>query len=331
MTHVSRLRSIAPLLAAAVIAAGCRTRAAPERLVVAFEPQPALGLLFLARDGGCAAHAGLEIEARPTASGREALGLLLSGEADAAVAYETPVVLRASAAPDLRLLTTLHVSSRNTVAIGRRDRGVQRADDLRGRTVAVPLRTNAEFLLEMLLAANGISRDDVNVVDVAPDQAPAVLAAGRVDAIAISSPYADLAAQALPEGTAVELRSGIYTETSLLATRASTLAARRPALAKLVRCLAAEEDRATTEPARTARIVAAAVPGIPPDLVAAALARVTFQVGLSSALVTQLDQEAEWLRAAGALAGRPVDYRRLLAPALVAAAAPESVTIPLGP
>jgi ABC-type nitrate/sulfonate/bicarbonate transport system substrate-binding protein len=314
-------------LAMAAALAGCAP-SGRERLVVAVIPQPAISLLFAAKEGGCLDREGLELVERQFDTGRDALAALLAREVEAATCFETPIVLRAASAPDLRVLTTLHTSSRNTVVVARGDRGIRQAKDLRGRLIGVPLRTNAEVFLRVLLASEGVAEAEVRMVEVAPDRAAPALAGGEVDAVAIWGPLSDLARLALPEGAAVELRSPVYSEWSVLATRADVLAARASALRKLLRCLAVEEGRAAADPARVMRLAGRALPGSPPEVLRANLARVTLQLGLSRALLSALEQEAAWLRTKGGLDAPLADFNRVLAPEILSEVAPEAVTIP---
>jgi NitT/TauT family transport system substrate-binding protein len=311
----------------AAVLAGCRP-GGKERLVVADIPLPAISLLFLTKEGGCLDREGVELVERRFDTGRDTLAALLAGEADVATSSETSVVLRAASAPQLRILTTLQTSNRNTVVVARADRGIRRAEDLRGRRIGVPSRTNAEFFLRELLALNGIPEDEVRMVDVAPDRAAPTLAAGEVDAVAIWGPLADRARQAIPEGTAVELRSPVYSEWSVLATRADVLAARASTLSKLLRCMAVEEERAAADPAHIAPVVGRALPDTPAEILRASLARVSLQLGLSRAFLSALEQEATWLHGKGGL-GTPVPaFEEMLAPEILSEVVPEAVTVP---
>ena len=68
-------------------------RPAPRpRLVVAAVRQPATSLFFVAQAVGCFRSEGIDLDERTFEIGRDALALLRDGTADAAIAFETPVL-----------------------------------------------------------------------------------------------------------------------------------------------------------------------------------------------------------------------------------------------
>ncbi len=314
-----------PVALAAAAACACARSGPEDRLALASAKVPMLGLLFIAEQDGCFRAERLAVEHRAFPSGRDALAAMLSGHADVATCLETPVVLQAPAHPDLRILTSLHASRRDTRLVARADRRIATAADLRGKRIGVPRDTNAEFFLETLLAIGAVPRADVSIVDVAPAAAAGALAAGSVDAVAIWSPYADAAEAAVAGGT-VTLLSEVYGEISVLVTRQDVLAARRPALAKLVRCLAGAERLALEHPAAAWARLRGAFPEVSEPSLRDQWARVTPQLGLQNVLVSILRQESEWLRRERRAGGEAPDFAAMLAPDLLRAAEPEAVT-----
>ncbi len=321
-----RLLGLAAALAAATLApaAGCRLRE-PERLVIGTVRLPSIGLVFIAEAEGFFAVEGVEIVQRRFASGKDALVALDAGEVDGAVALETPVALRASRDPEIEILTTLHVASRSTRLVARADRGIARTADLRGKRVGVPLGTNAEYFLHSLLAYAGIEDSEVRIVDVAPEAAVDALSGGEVDAVAIWPPHTVRARRALGRDV-LELEGEVYTEISMLVTRTPVLATRREALRRTLRALSRAEGLARESPERAFAQLRKEFPELTDKEVRDEWMRVRPLLGLTHLLATVLEDEADWLRESGRLAGPALDVGAALSAGLLAEVDPEAVT-----
>lgn len=83
------------------------------------------------------------------------------------------------------------------VALGHRDGNVlvaaadiQSIKDLKGKTFAIPHRTSSHYiLLQEALSQNGMSSDDVHVVEMAPPEMPAALTNGQISGYCVAEPY----------------------------------------------------------------------------------------------------------------------------------------------
>ncbi|WP_119157400.1 ABC transporter substrate-binding protein [Caldimonas tepidiphila] len=322
------LRLLRPLLAALAVGlatAGC-SPAPEEPVLVGALRLPSSALLYLAEESGCLAGGkGPALVLRDYPSGRDALDALRRGEVQVAVAYQTPVALGAAQDSSLRILTSLHTGTHNTHLVARADRGVRVPADLRGKRIGLPPRTTAENFARTLLLFEGIDPGTVRFVDIAPHEAAAEIAAGRVDAVVVWSPHADAAAAALPPPVRVQVFSDVYTEASMLVTREPVRAARADALAKLVRCVADAARRLDAAPDRGLPLVRRLFPGQEAAQLARQWDNLTPQVGLQNALLALLHDEAEWLSPSPGPGGMP-RFAELFAPEFIEAAEPDSVT-----
>src|SRR5512133_2995100 len=313
------------LVAAVALALAACAPAPRERLVLGTVHLPALGLVYVAQAKGYFAAHGLDVEQRRFTSGRDATTALGAGRIDAATAFVTPVVLRAGHDASLRVLTTLHASTGNTRLVARGDRGIAAPRDLAGKRVGVPRNTNAEYFLDVLLAWSGVPDREVRRVDLRPDAAAAALGAGEVDAVAIWGPHADRA-KAMAGPGAVELGSEVYTELSVLVTRAPVLAARRGALVKLVAALADAERLVRDRPREAFAVLRAEFPEASEAARQDAWRRTRLTLGVTHQLAAVLEDESRWFRSTRRAEGRPLDVGALLEPDVLAEVDPEAVT-----
>lgn len=318
------------LLAAALLAmVACNPRAAPapERLVVAAVRQPATSLLFVARDAGCFDAERLAVEERGFELGRDAVAVLREGGADVAVAYQTPTVQAAAEDGRIRVLTALHTSTRNTRVVARRAVASEDPSSLRGARIGLARGSNAEFFVDRFLDVGGVPRAAVTIVDLAPAASVDGLARGALDAAVLSDPWAARAEQALGAGGRV-FQTDLYTEMSLLVTRADVLSSREPALRRLLRGLACGERHARARPQAALAAVQRRFPEVGGEDLRDQLARVTWGLGLDHLLLGVLRDEAEWLAAAQSLGdARRLDLARLVVRGPLEAVEPDAVML----
>jgi ABC-type nitrate/sulfonate/bicarbonate transport system substrate-binding protein len=311
-------------LAAAVAASGCTSRV--DRLVVAAVRQPATSLFFVAQESGCFDEERLQVEERTFELGRDALALMREGGADVAIAYETPTLRAAFDDDRIRVLTTMHTSTRNTRLVARSDRGLEDVPDLRGKRIGLAHGSNADFFVELVLRFGGVPRSEVTVVNLPPQASVDALANGELDAAVLSDPYAARAEHVLGTGAPV-FQTDLYTELSLLLTRDDVLATREPALRRLVRGLACAERAAEARPDESLRRIHGRFPELAEPELRAQLARVRRGLGLDHVLLGVLRDESDWLRRSGTVKGAPPDLRRLLVRDLLEGVAPDAVML----
>ena len=83
------------------------------------------------------------------------------------------------------------------VALGHKDGNViivsnevKDGADLKGRTIAIPHRQSSHnILVNDALTKNGLTIDDINVVELAPTEMPSALAAGTIDGYCVAEPF----------------------------------------------------------------------------------------------------------------------------------------------
>lgn len=72
--------------------------------------------------------------------------------------------------------------------IGNADKGVNSIADLKGKKIATSLGTSSEIILNLALASEGMTQDDVEIVQMDASGAVTAMVTGKVDACAIWSP-----------------------------------------------------------------------------------------------------------------------------------------------
>ena len=134
--------------------------------------------LFVARDGGHFAEVGLDVELLAPSDTATALKLALAAKVDLAVTYESQALLAASEGHRPAVTSTL-IDSPLNVVLFLKGKGIERPEDLAGRTVGYT-EPDFERLLKAALTDRGV--DDVETVHVHFSIVPSLIT-GKADAV----------------------------------------------------------------------------------------------------------------------------------------------------
>jgi sulfonate transport system substrate-binding protein len=184
-----------------------------------------------------------------------AIPALIEGKVDVVTNAETQAILRSTERPDIRVILTVAEYGHRIIA--RRSAGVGNASDLRGKRIATSLNSSAHFYIVKTLRGVGLAEKDVTVVGMLPNDMPAALARGDVDAVSIWEPAAERARQAL--GADAQIINGpTYQERFNLNTTTAVLAdpGKRAALVGLLRRIIGASRDIREHPAAAQQLMA---------------------------------------------------------------------------
>jgi NitT/TauT family transport system substrate-binding protein len=108
--------------------------------------------------------------------------MVASGKAKIGYADSTATTQLIAQKAPLSVLATVYQSNPNEV-IALDKSGIKSIGDLKGKKVGTPVPSSQATMLPLFLAANGLSKDDVDLVNLAPTSLVQSLLQGRVDAI----------------------------------------------------------------------------------------------------------------------------------------------------
>ena len=200
MTHKTRYRflfSCSVMLAsvmiflAALSLSSCTKPAVPEKaeqLRIGVFPDTISALTYIAQEQGFFKRHGLDVSLEKFQTGAFAVNGLISDKVDVATASGFVLALRGFRSPDLQAVAA--ISSTDIVElVARRDRGITKPKDLRGKLIGVTKTTIAEFFLSTFLSFNGILPGEVRTVDLKPSDFVKALTEGKIDAAVCFPPW----------------------------------------------------------------------------------------------------------------------------------------------
>ena len=249
-------------------------------------------LVFIAHQQGMFKRHGLDVSVQNYQAGLYAVNDLLADKVDAAVSAELVLALQGFKRGDLRALGT--ISSADTVeVVARRDCGIQKPEDLRGKSLGVTRNTVAEFFLNTFLSFNGIRPTEIKVVDLKPSEIVTALSEGRIDAASCYHPYSDAVKENLA-GKAISWHAqGGRDFFFLLITKDELIKTRPEVINGLLKGVLEAEDYLKKHEKEAVNIVARAL-NLTSENVKATWSKARFRVGLDQTLLTLMEDEGRW-------------------------------------
>ncbi|MBI5035376.1 MAG: NrtA/SsuA/CpmA family ABC transporter substrate-binding protein [Chloroflexi bacterium] len=179
----------ATIWALAFVLSSCTSPASQmETLTLGVPPLEQAALIYVADAQGFFAQQNLKISITDYDTGVSAIDALLKGDVDIAEAAEFPFVRAVFQKEPITIMAS-NDKFENDFIVARKDRGIAKIADLKGKRIGVARQTIAEFYLGRALNLQGINIQEVTLVDVKPAQFVNAMTSGQVDAIIAWQPY----------------------------------------------------------------------------------------------------------------------------------------------
>ena len=142
---------------------------------------PDHGPIIIAQEKGYFADAGLEVEVIAPADPADPPKMVAAGKADLAVSYQPQLHLQVAESMPLVRVGTLVATPLNCLLV-LKDGKIKSIADLKGKKVGFSVAGVEEALLTTILARNGLSMADIELVNVNWSLSPSLMS-GQVDAV----------------------------------------------------------------------------------------------------------------------------------------------------
>lgn len=228
-------------------------------------------------------------------SGAHALNGVLSEEADIAIGTtEFPLVARTFNEEKISAIASI-TKSEYIYLIARADRGIQNVSDLKGKTIGTTFGTIAQFFLGRFLELNGLSMQDINLVDVkTPADWVNAVVNGSIDAVATAQPYANLAKEGLGDNAVVwPIQSNQPLYALAIATN-NWITAHPELVNRFLKSLVQAEEFTLNHPSQVKEIVKNEL-NFTDEYVDTVWKQNTFSLSLDQSLLLAMQDEARWL------------------------------------
>ncbi len=235
---------------------------------------------------------GLDINLIFTSSGNLSLERLLNGEFDIATVTETPVVQKSFVRNDFYIIGEVVRPVEHQI-VTRKDRGIGTASDLKGKRIAVMRGTSADYFLDSFLIYNGLSRSDVEVVNMLTINMPTAIEKGEIDAISCWQPFALKAQRRLGENGIVLPSEHIHTVSWLIIVRKRYAKENREAIQGFLRAIVRAE-KFLKENREESITIHADMSKVDRVIVDTLLENMNYELALTHKLLMNLENQARW-------------------------------------
>jgi ABC-type nitrate/sulfonate/bicarbonate transport system substrate-binding protein len=266
-----------------------------ESLTVGYSPFESATLFFIAEDQQLFSRNGLNVTSRKYETGVASLAGMLKREVDIAVGIaEFPLVGSALRKEKVRIIGSID-KVEFIYLIGRRDRGIEKVSDLKGKRVGTTFGTVAHFHLGRFLNLHGMNIQNITLVDVkTPEEWVNAIVNGEIDAVATAQPYANSVKVGLGANAVVWSAQSSQPLYGLIVSTDEWITKHPELVGRFLRSLAQAEEYAIRHPAEAKAIVQRRL-----NLDAAYMETVwsqnQFSLLLDQPLILTMEDEARWM------------------------------------
>lgn len=172
---------------------------------------PISGMAMIAKKMGFFKKHGLNITVSGFTSGKQCLNAVIGGGADIATTAESPTTAAAMAHEPIAFLARMEISDLKTlVSVAS---GIKTIADLKGKRIAFTAGTGSEVYTMTLLKKAGLTKNDVKLVNLRPQDMIPALATGSIDAYDTWEPHISNGKKALGKKVMELDTKGVYAET----------------------------------------------------------------------------------------------------------------------
>ena len=258
------------------------------RLAQSISPLAAIATVAKAKD--FYGKHGLEIEVKYFTSGKRSLAAVMGGGADIATNAESPTTAAAMAKQPIAFLARINYAFVKTLVSEKS--GIKGISDLAGKKIGYTVGTGGEVYTNYLLKKAGITKNDVTLVNMRPQELLPAMAAGSVDAINSWEPNITNAKRAVKGASIIDTK-GIYAESFNVLTLRPFLEKNPELFVRLMRSYIDAEKFLKENPEESIEIVAKRA-GMEPSDLKAIWNDYTFSVVLDDKTVNVLKAHATW-------------------------------------
>lgn len=287
------------------------------KITIGLQASPAMNLIFTAQEKGFFRDQGIEVEIKEFTAGKFALQAFLGGSIDLAVSGEVPVCLARLQGNQVRVITQVVQQTINEVrVVARRDELAtepNRYFKVKKRKLSTSLGGGPEFFTYKFLQHNRISKDDVEIISQRPEDMPAALETGSVDAIAIFDPFAFIAEKRMGDRAITFSDPAIYSELYVLVARPEQVEKNAEQIEAVVRALV-QADTYIKEQPDDAKQIMERYTRLDRSVIDGIWGNFSFRPFLGRNLIEYWEQEGVWAKESGKVAPETAlpDFRGLV-------------------
>jgi taurine transport system substrate-binding protein len=182
MRKLSRRYALGILGGAVACSTIGRAKAAADTINLSYQTGDINVLLMYVVGTGLFEKHGLDVKLQPFPAGPQQLPALASGETDIAWLGEFPAVTSYANGLQLQIFMIERTDTSHQRLVANPASGIKSLADLKGKTLGVSIGSTSHFLATLALSKVGLTLNDVQLVNLTPENMPPAYLSNRIDA-----------------------------------------------------------------------------------------------------------------------------------------------------
>jgi ABC-type nitrate/sulfonate/bicarbonate transport system substrate-binding protein len=310
------------------VSAVAHAQAPANEIILGCEMSFVSSPVWIAENRGYFKEEGVNVIIKEFDSGKTALDTMLNdGNLNMVTVAQTPVVFNSFKRNDYVIIGAMVYSDNDVKVLVRRDKGIKKPSDLRGKKVGITSGSTGHFFLGLFLTYNGLGISEVDIIALEASKLPQALAEGRVDAISTWEPHILNAGRLLGEKALILSKEGIFREDFYFAVDRKFAENNAETLRRFLKAIQRAEEFIWKNREASINIVSKRLK-VNRELTASVWDAFEFRLILDQSILTSLEHEARWAIREGLVNKRKVpNYLEFIHMGPLELVAPEAVTI----
>lgn len=197
---------------------------------------------IIAERKGFFQEAGLRVKANYVQTGKVAMDAIISGDLDFGIIVDTNIAfIKFQDGSDIKVIASI-AEKHDDAIVARQDRGIQKPQDLEGKTLAILTGTTSHRFADLFVDFYHLDRKKIHFLNLSPPSIQAGIINGNIEAGSVWQPYRYNVQRELGNKAIQFNDKRIYTAYSLVAIREGLANKRRKEITTFLRALIEAEE-----------------------------------------------------------------------------------------
>lgn len=265
----------------------------PKSLSIAVSRTPLSAPVYIADEKGFFDEAGIKVVLDEVVGGNRSFQAVKEGRSDLGTSSCSVMMFAGMRGDDYVNLGAFVQSDNDLKLVSRSDARINRMEDLADKKIGVAKSTASEYFLSILLAIANVEPQSVKMIELKPEEMPAALADGRVDAISVWEPYGFYAVQDMGQKAHVLETKNLYTLSFNLTTKKDYADKHQTELKQVLMALNKATEFIAESPDEARMIIRNRL-SQPQDFIDWIWPDYLFKLALSHSMILSLENQARW-------------------------------------
>lgn len=260
---------------------------------IAVSETPLSAPIFIASKMGYFSKYGLDVRLERFNGGHKCLKAVLDGKTEYGTTSDYPIMINSFKRSDYEVLATFVSSDNDVKLMADRRKNITSPVDIKGKRIGVITGGSSHYFLDRFLLFNNMKLEDVVIQHISPENMPAALFSGEVDAIAVWEPFGYLAHEKLGKDMVIFQAKDYYRETFNLVGMKKTIKENKEVTIRIIKALQEAEDYIQSSPKEAQQVIVNELK-LDKQFIEWIWNDFNFKISLEQSLLLTLENEARW-------------------------------------